>query len=112
MMPARLLWCVLAATLLVTIPAAAAESPPAPFANGDANIGKTLAEHDCVACHARHMAGDAEKMYLRSNRRVNTPQQLLAQVRYCNSELGTNYFPDDEEHVAAHLNAQYYKFKP
>lgn len=87
-------------------------SQPAPFAHGERTIGKTLVDRDCVACHARRMAGDADKMYLRSDRRVNTPQQLLAQVSYCNSELGTKYFPDEEEHIAAYLNAHYYKFKP
>lgn len=115
MTPARLLSCSVSATLvsmLLASPAPAVEASPAPFANGDAAIGKTLAERDCVACHARQMAGDADKMYLRADRRVNTPQKLLAQVSYCNAELGTHYFPDEEEHIAAYLNARYYKFKP
>ena len=41
-----------------------------------------------------------------------TPEQLLAQVRACNTQLGKNYFPEEEEHVAAYLNLKYYKFPP
>jgi hypothetical protein len=32
-------------------------------------------------------------------------------VRTCNTMLGTNWFPEDEENVAAYLNEVYYKFK-
>lgn len=94
------------------MPDVLAGDQPAPFADGDAKLGKPIVARDCVACHARRMAGDAEKMYLRSDRRVHTPEQLLAQVSYCNSELGTHYFPDEEAHIAAYLNAEYYRFKP
>ena len=103
---------ILAGLLLSCIAATRAAEPPAPFAHGNPQLGKPMVERDCVACHAQRMAGDAEKMYLRGDHRVRTPQQLLAQVSYCNTQLGTNYFPDDEEHVAAYLNAQYYHFPP
>jgi hypothetical protein len=43
---------------------------------------------------------------------VRTPAQLQAQVAYCNTQLATGYFPDEEEHVAAWLNQRYYRFKP
>jgi hypothetical protein len=36
---------------------------------------------------------------------------LLTQVAACNSQLNTGWFPEDEEHVAAFLNRDYYKFK-
>lgn len=97
--------------ILLMAPAVRA-APPAPFEHGDPAAGKTIVERDCVACHARKFDGDGDKMYLRSERRVQTPQQLLAQVSYCNTQLGTQYFPEDEEHVAAYLNARYYHFKP
>ena len=35
-------------------------------------------------------------------------RSLRAQVAYCNTQLGTGYFPDEEEHVAAWLNQRYY----
>jgi mono/diheme cytochrome c family protein len=78
--------------------------------NGDVTLGKALAERDCVACHARRFDGDATRIYLREERKVRTPSQLVTQVSYCNTQLGTGYFPDEEEHVAAYLNAQYYHF--
>lgn len=91
---------------------AAGAAEPAPFDHGDAAQGKPLVERDCVACHASRFDGKPEQMYLRADRRVRTPAQLLAQVRYCNAQLNTQYFPEDEEHVAAYLNGQYYHFKP
>jgi hypothetical protein len=68
-------------------------------------------ERDCNGCHVR-LVGDADRIYLRDDRRVRTPAQLQAQVAYCNTQLATGYFPDEEEHVAAWLNQRYYRFKP
>jgi len=81
------------------------------FKNGDARQGEPLASRDCVACHARRFDGDADRMYLRADRKVRTPAQLMAQIRYCNTELGAGYFPDEEEHLAAYLNKRYYHFQ-
>ncbi len=98
--------------LAVAWPAVAAGPQPAPFAAGDPQAGKALVEASCVDCHARHFGGRAEQMYLRPDHKVRTPEQLLAQVRVCNAQLGTKYFPEEEEHIAAYLNQQYYKFTP
>ncbi len=84
---------------------------PKAFAAGDAAAGKALSDKDCVTCHQRQF-GDANRIYLRADRKVRTPEQLMAQVQRCNTELATNYFPDDEEHVAAYLNLAFYKFAP
>ena len=89
---------------------AIAQQPKA-FSTGDAKVGKLLADKDCVGCHVRRF-GDAHTIYSRHERKVRTPEQLLAQVQRCNAELSTNYFPEDEMHVAAFLNSKYYKFKP
>jgi hypothetical protein len=91
--------------------AATGEGNAAPFPKGDAQLGAALASKDCIACHARRFDGDADRIYLRDDRKVRTPAQLAAQVSYCNTELGTGYFPDEEEHVAAFLNQKYYHFK-
>ncbi len=32
-------------------------------------------------------------------------------VAACNAQVSAGWFPADEEHAAAHLNQQYYKFK-
>lgn len=99
--------------VLVLLPwrPAMADEQPAPFAHGDVAIGKTMTERDCVACHAQRFSGDGDRIYVRPDHRVRTPQQLSAQVSYCNTQLGTKYFPDEEEHVAAYLNQRYYHFK-
>lgn len=80
-------------------------------ARGDAAAGEALHAKDCVACHVRRVGGDGTGMYTRADRKVTTPAKLSAQVAVCNSELGTNYFPDEEAHIAAYLNLRYYKFK-
>jgi len=87
-----------------------AQTPKA-LAAGDASKGAAMHEKDCVACHVRRLGGDGASMYTRAERRVTTPEKLKAQIALCNSELGTGYFPEEEEHVAAYLNLQYYKFK-
>jgi len=91
---------------------AVGQTPPAPFAAGKAHEGRTIVDRDCVSCHAQMFAGDADLIYKRPDRRVKTPAQLLAQVQGCNVNLGKGYFPEEEEHVAAYLNLEFYKFKP
>jgi hypothetical protein len=98
--------------LLLSIPATASAQQPKPFAGGDPAAGATLHEKDCVACHARRFGGDSTAIYTRADRKSTTPQKLRAQIAYCNAELGTRYFPEEEEHLAAYLNLHYYKFKP
>ena len=78
-------------------------------ADGDAVRGRALAEKDCNGCHVRQF-GSVERIYLREERRVRTPAQLQAQVAYCNTQLGTGLFPDEEAHIAAWLDQQYYRF--
>ncbi len=89
-----------------------AQNQPAPFRTGDIKAGKLLVDRDCVACHAQRFAGDPDQMYRRTDRRINTPAQLLAQVQGCNVNLGKGYFPEEEEHIAAYLNLKFYQFKP
>jgi cytochrome c553 len=111
--PARM--TTLAATFAVfaaASPGMAAPPQPKPFAAGDATAGETIVNKDCISCHASKFDGDADKIYLRPGRRVRTPAQLMAQVQMCNVQLGTGYFPEEEEHVAAYLNLHYYRFKP
>lgn len=99
--------------LALILPAAVSISVAAqPFSKGDPDIGRKLVtEQKCAACHARIVGGDGSQLYLRDNRRVTTPEKLRAQIAYCNSELKGGLFPEDEEHVAAFLNREYYKFK-
>jgi cytochrome c5 len=101
-----------AIALLAGMGSAAAQTQPAPFAAGDAHAGKTLVDRDCIGCHAQRFSGDPDQMYRRADRRIKTPAQLLAQVQGCNVNLGKGYFPDEEEHIAAYLNLEFYQFKP
>jgi len=43
--------------------------------------------------------------------KTKNAKSLLTRVTGCKTQLGVNWFPEDEEHVAAYLNQQYYKFK-
>jgi len=92
--------------------AAIGQAQPAPFRAGKTATGKTMVDRDCVGCHAQRFAGDPDQMYKRADRRVKTPGQLLAQVQACNVNLGKGYFPEEEEHIAAYLNLEFYRFKP
>jgi mono/diheme cytochrome c family protein len=96
--------------LLFTWSLAGAQAHSA-FGAGEPATGAAMHEKDCVACHVRRLGGDGSAMYTRAERRVRTPEQLKAQIAVCNTELGTAYFPDEEDHLAAYLNQRYYRFK-
>ncbi len=108
----RLIHVAVAIAFSTFMAGAGAQTPPAPFKAGNSETGKALVERDCVSCHAGRFPGDPDKMYTRADHRVKTPAQLLSQVQACNTNLGKGYFPDEEEHIAAYLNHQFYKFKP
>lgn len=97
--------------LLLPFALPALAQQPKPFADGDPKAGEALVQRDCVTCHAGRF-GDAAKIYTRPDRKVHSAEQLLSQVRVCNVELKAGYFPDEEQHVAAYLNLQYYRFAP
>ncbi|MBS4096091.1 MAG: cytochrome c [Sulfuricella sp.] len=81
------------------------------FAKGDAKAGKALHDKSCISCHKSMLGGDGSAMYSRMERKIKTPQKLQAQISGCNSNAGAGWFPEDELHVGAYLNQQYYKFK-
>ena len=83
----------------------------APFAKGDPKTGKTLHDKSCTSCHTGMFGGDGSKMYTRADHKIKTAQQLAARISACNANTGAGWFPEDEAHVAAYLNQQFYKFK-
>lgn len=83
----------------------------APFEKGDPVKGKALHDKSCTSCHVGMFGGNGSKMYTRTNRKTKTAQQLTARISGCNANTGAGWFPEDELHVAAYLNKQYYKFK-
>lgn len=82
-----------------------------PFASGNPTIGKSLHDKSCTACHASMYGGDGAKIYTRPDHKVKSAEQLKARIRVCNTNAGTHWFPEEEQHVAAYLNATYYHFK-
>jgi len=81
-----------------------------PFSEGNPELGKTLVEKNCVSCHVSRIGGDGSAMYTRNPRKINSSNALLAQIRMCNTMIGSKLFEDEELHVASYLNNTYYKF--
>ncbi|MEW6414036.1 MAG: cytochrome c [Pseudomonadota bacterium] len=88
-----------------------AAAQAAPFAQGDPQAGKALHDKTCISCHAGMFGGDGSRMYTRADRKTRSAQQLAARISGCNANTGAGWFPEDEAHVGAWLNQQYYKFK-
>lgn len=98
-------------TVLYAAALLATSAHAAPFDKGDPRIGKTLHDKTCIKCHSDMFGGDGSKMYTRPDHKVKTAQQLAARISACNANVGAGWFPEEEAHVAAYLNQQYYKFK-
>lgn len=100
---------ILVGAMLLAAPLAALANP---FPQADARKGEKLVEESkCNVCHVKLVGGDGTAIFTRADRKVKTAAGLLSQVRTCNTMLGTSWFPEDEENVAAYLNQTYYKFK-
>lgn len=97
--------------LLPVLLLAAAPAFANPFAKGDVKIGKALHNKSCVSCHASMTGGDGSAIYSRLERKVNNPQQLKDRIRACNTNVGANWLPDEENHAGAYLNNAFYHFK-
>ena len=82
-----------------------------PFAKADAGIGKQLVEKNCISCHASSFGGDGSGIYTREDRKVKNAQGLLQQIRTCNTNIGLQWFEEDEQNVARYLNQNYYHFE-
>ncbi|MBI5331328.1 MAG: cytochrome c [Betaproteobacteria bacterium] len=96
---------------ILTLTLLAAPALAAPFANGNTQAGKELHQKKCTACHIAKYSGDGSKIYTRAERRVKTASSLAQQITTCNNALGNELFPEEEAHLGAYLNGQFYKFK-
>lgn len=76
----------------------------------DAAHGKELHDKNCVGCHINMIGGDGTMLYTRRKSRVNSPAQLEAQVRRCESNLQLKWFDSDILDVAEFLQNDFYKF--
>lgn len=97
--------------LLLVLLSAAFPVQANPLAGGDAFKGKALVEKHCISCHASSFGGDGSGIYTREDRRIKTLKGLVQQVRNCNTNIGLQWFEDEELHVAAYLNQTYYHLK-
>lgn len=97
--------------MILCIASLAGAVQAAPFDKGDPKAGKLLHDKACIRCHADMFGGDGSKIYTRADRKTKAPQQLAARISGCNVNTGAGWFPEDEAHVGAYLNQQYYKFK-
>ncbi|WP_449371167.1 c-type cytochrome [Thiomonas sp.] len=92
--------------------ARAADAVPPQFAGANVAQGqKFYDELKCAACHAERMMGSGSAMYLRSDRKVHNPAQLIAFTQSCVSQLNHELFPEEVRDIAAYLDQTYYKFK-
>jgi hypothetical protein len=83
------------------------------LANPNLENGMLIDQQKCYACHAKKSGfGNGDMIYTRSDSKVNSLAKLKTMVERCNTELRLDLFPEDEADVAAHLNKQFYKFKP
>jgi hypothetical protein len=84
--------------------------PATVWAAPDAKEGARLVDAGkCESCHQDKVYGPAGSIYTRKDRRVHSWAKLKSQVAACNAELNLGLFPEEEEHVAAFLNARWYK---
>jgi len=84
----------------------------APFPDGNAETGKKLfAQYDCSHCHVAMLGGDGSAIFTRPNHKVRSPQQMIGQMKACSAAANITLSPSDEQHLAAYLNQQYYRFK-
>jgi cytochrome c2 len=98
-------------TLLFAAATLATATQAAPFAKGDPKVGRTLHDKSCTRCHSGMFGGDGSTIYTRPDRKTQTAQQLAARIAGCNANTNAGWFPEDEAHVGAWLNQQYYHFK-
>jgi cytochrome c peroxidase len=78
----------------------------------DPALGQRLfQEAKCNGCHEKIMKGDANRIFTRPDRRITSVPALQKMVRFCIEQTGASLFPEDAEHIAAYLNAQFYHLK-
>ena len=107
----RMIRILAALTLAAGFVPAAAQKQPAPFAS--AMPRQARRSSSATACGVtRAFRGRSRPDVHAPAEQVKTPAKLLAQVQACNTNLAKGYFPEEEEHIAAYLNLEFYKFAP
>lgn len=97
---------VLAVAIGLTSGTATAEEVLLP---GDVGRGKTLYDAKCTGCHISLVGGNGTAIHTRRDRRIKTPEGLLAQVNGCNRQLNAGLSPEQVKDVVAYLYQAFYK---
>jgi mono/diheme cytochrome c family protein len=79
-------------------------------AQAEINRGQQLHSANCISCHTSMVGGNGTALYTRANRMVGSRDQLIAQVRRCESTLGLRWFDEDVMAVVEYLNSNFYRF--
>lgn len=82
----------------------------APVGAGDSP--QQLLARACDGCHAARFGGDANRIYQRSDRKLDSLAKLKRQVEFCNMQVGAQWFDEEVQAVTDHLNHHYYHFTP
>jgi cytochrome c2 len=99
------------AVFLTTALLFAASGHAAPFESGDPEIGRKLVDEKCTSCHVHQFGGDGSKIYTRSDRMIHSAAALADRISACNKATQAGLTAQEQEHVGAYLNRQYYKFR-
>ncbi len=78
---------------------------------GDIKRGQELHDENCVSCHKSMQGGDGTGIYTRENRRIDSYQGLVKQVKRCKTSLGVSWPEHQIDDVITYLNDSFYKFK-
>ena len=82
-----------------------------PFPEGDAKAGKALFDkYNCNQCHSQIVGGSGDAIFSRKDRKVTTPDELVAQIKVCSGNVGASFNTQQVQHLGAYLN-KFYKFK-
>jgi len=77
---------------------------------GDPQNGKELHDENCVKCHVSLVGGDGTGIYVREDRRIESYEGLVNQVKRCKTSLGVPWPDHQIDNVVTYLNTRFYKF--
>jgi len=72
--------------------------------------GKGLHDQSCMQCHATLVGGQANNIYTRSDRKINSFQQLEGRVKSCAMAAGVDWQPREYQQVIRYLATTFYQF--
>ncbi len=98
------------ATFLLLCSATCAQATP--FPDGDPQTGKKLFDqYKCNSCHIDKMGGDGSAIFTRPDHKVTSPQVMIERMIMCSGSIGKTLTKQEQQHLGAYLNQNYYKLK-